>query len=134
MPSRIVSHPFDMMYPMLTTTAANEVIGLTPDDCEQELMHLETLIGRLRARQVEILREVDRMQVPLADGARSFKEWIAGRLDVHPTTASDLSFLARAASRGDSVGDGYSSLIGLRPPHDCEPLEPTTTHWTVQPA
>ncbi|MBT8208076.1 MAG: hypothetical protein KJO18_07380, partial [Acidimicrobiia bacterium] len=95
---------------MLTTTTINDNDQVTPDSCEQELLQLEALIGRVRARQVEILRDIDRMQVPSADGARSLKEWIAGRLDVHPTTAGDLSFLARASSGSVANDDGFMSF------------------------
>ena len=95
---------------MLTTTTINSEIEPAPDDLEQELLQLESLIGRARARQVDLLREVDRLQVPLADGARSLKEWIAGRLDVHPTTASDLSFLARTEPLKDTVHDVFMSF------------------------
>jgi hypothetical protein len=37
-----------------------------------------------------LLREVDRRQTPGADGCRSLVEWVAGRLDIGPDTASTL--------------------------------------------
>ena len=63
---------------------------------EQELLRLEGLVSRIRARQCEVLKQIDQLQVPAHDGARSLKEWITGRLDVHPTTASDLAVLTKA--------------------------------------
>ena len=68
----------------------------TPDQLEQELIHLESLVARIRARQVSLLRLADAMQLPHADGTRSLKEWTTGRLDLHPGTATDLAYLARS--------------------------------------
>ncbi len=84
------------MNPMLTTnTETDPLAGLpTVDAIEQELLRLEGLVSKVRARQSQLLGEIDRMQVPTADGTRSLKEWITGRLAVHPKTASDLAVLA----------------------------------------
>ncbi|NNF54279.1 MAG: HNH endonuclease, partial [Acidimicrobiales bacterium] len=68
------------------------------DSMEQELIRLEGLISRVRARQVEILSAIDRLQVPYWDGTRSLKEWISGRLDIQPRNASDLATLAKTQS------------------------------------
>jgi hypothetical protein len=37
-----------------------------------------------------LLREVDRRQTPTADGCRTLAEWVAGRLDIGPDTATTL--------------------------------------------
>ena len=60
------------------------------DVIEQQLLHGETEIARIRATQMVLLREVDRRQAPTAAGCRSLREWVAGRLDVAPETARDL--------------------------------------------
>jgi len=69
----------------------------TTDSLEQELIGLERHIGRVRARQMVLLAELDRGQVALADGCRSMVEWTAGRLDVAPETASALVRTSRTA-------------------------------------
>jgi hypothetical protein len=66
------------------------------DAMEMELVRLEGLISRVRARQIEILALVDQLEVPRWDGTRSLKEWIAGRLDLQPRTAGDLAVLTKA--------------------------------------
>lgn len=62
----------------------------TIDHIEQQLLHAEATIARLRGAQMVLLREVDRRQTPAADGCRSLTEWVAGRLDIGPDTASSL--------------------------------------------
>ncbi len=89
---------------MLTASAE---AARTPDALEQELLELEAMVARIRARQVQVLREVDAAQVPTRDGCASLKEWVAGRLDVHPTTAADLAHLAKSAP-----GQAEASLAG----------------------
>ncbi len=69
----------------------------TADSMEQELVGLERHIGRVRARQMALLAELDRSQVALADGCRSMVEWTTGRLDVAPETASALVRTSRTA-------------------------------------
>lgn len=90
---------------MLTTTRQqqqqqlqNAMLGEFPsvDAMEQELVRLEGIVSRVRARQVEILALVDQLEVPRWDGTRSLKEWIAGRLDLQPRNAGDLAVLAKA--------------------------------------
>jgi hypothetical protein len=97
-----------MMGTMLTPTPqAQQVLDeyLSVDAMEQELVRLEALISRVRARQVAIIEAVDHLQVPYWDGTRSLKEWVAGRLDIQPRIASDLAVLAKAES-----GPIYESL------------------------
>ncbi len=88
---------------MLTTTRhqqqlQNRLLDEFPsvDAMEQELVRLEGLVSKVRARQVEILTLVDQLEVPHWDGTRSLKEWIAGRLDLQPRNAGDLAVLAKA--------------------------------------
>jgi len=68
----------------------------TVDAMEQELIRLEGIVSMVRSRQVQMLAEIDRLQVPYWDGTRSLKEWIAGRLDMQPRNAGDLAVLAKA--------------------------------------
>lgn len=67
------------------------------DAMERELVRLEGLVSKVRARQIEILTLVDQLEVPRWDGVRSLKEWISGRLDLQPRNAGDLAVLAKAA-------------------------------------
>lgn len=68
--------------------------GLTPDQVEQILIEEEANIARSRARQMAALRAADAMQLPTADGCKSMREWVAGRLDVSPETAYLLTSTA----------------------------------------
>lgn len=76
---------------------ATGIEDITTDALEERLLDLEAHISRVRAAQVEILQALDRRQVTAIDGTHSLKEWIAGRLDTKPTTASDLSVLAKSS-------------------------------------
>lgn len=69
--------------------------GSTPDQLEQELLADEAIIAAARARQLVNLALADQMQLPLADGCRTLKEWAAGRLDIAPDTAYQLTSTAR---------------------------------------
>jgi hypothetical protein len=69
--------------------------GLTADQIEQRLLADEAIIAAARARQLTNLALADRMQLPLADGCRTLKEWAAGRLDVSTDTAYQLVTTAR---------------------------------------
>jgi hypothetical protein len=82
------------------------------DSMEQELVRLEALVSRVRARQVAIITAIDHLQVPYWDGTRSLKEWIAGRLDIQPRNAADLAVLAKAEAGpiGDSLQGGVVSV------------------------
>jgi len=64
---------------------------MNTDELEQELVRLECHIGRVRARQLDLLAEVDRRQTPLADGCRTLSEWVCSRVDVAPETGRVLS-------------------------------------------
>jgi len=92
----------------LTPETSSAFDRVTTDRIEQELIAFEALIGRVRARQVRLLREIDRRQVPGADGCASLKEWATGRLDVHSVTGGELAFLAKAPE--DAVGSGDGSM------------------------
>ena len=52
-----------------------------------------------RASQAEIVEELDMRQVPLADGCRSMREWLAGRLGLNNDIASSLARLAKSDHR-----------------------------------
>lgn len=68
---------------------------MTTDRLEQHLQRAEANIASMRMAQMEILREIDRRQAPLADGCRSMVEWVTGRLDVSPETAKALVSTSR---------------------------------------
>jgi hypothetical protein len=63
---------------------------VSTDQLERQLVDDERLIGRLRARQIAVLSELDVRQVATGDGSRSLSEWLAARIDVSPTTAKGL--------------------------------------------
>jgi hypothetical protein len=62
---------------------------------EEILARCESAVGRLRTVEMTALRELDRRQVPIADGCRSLGDWVTGRLDVAPDTARELVSTAR---------------------------------------
>jgi hypothetical protein len=70
--------------------------GLTTDQLETELTHLEQMVGVIRSRQAQLLREADRRQLPTADGSRSIIDWTAARLDVSHSTARRLNTLTHS--------------------------------------
>ncbi len=79
-----------------TTEPASRARWQSPDEIEQELIRLESMVSTIRYRQAELIADIDRLQVPYWDGTRSLKEWIAGRLDIHPRTAGDLAVISKA--------------------------------------
>lgn len=93
-----LSHPDAILVTMLTTEhgAENRFDEATTDYLEQRLDAIERHISSARAAQVELLRELDARQVVALDGTHSLKEWITGRLDIKPATASDLAVLAKS--------------------------------------
>jgi hypothetical protein len=66
------------------------------DGLEVQLQAKEVEIRRLRAEQAEILTELDRLQVDMADGDRGMEDWTASHLDVSPQTAHRLMTVAHA--------------------------------------
>jgi hypothetical protein len=66
------------------------------DNLETELVEAETQISRLRARQAEILSQLDQHQVFLTDGDRGMEDWVASRLDVSRHTAHRLMTITHA--------------------------------------
>ena len=69
--------------------------SISTDDIEYRLLAAERLIAQLRSEQAGLVIELDRRQVPLADGCRSLTEWLAGRLDVSRRNASALVNVGR---------------------------------------
>lgn len=67
------------------------------DSWQSELVACEEEITRIRARQVVLIRRLDRYQVDCGDGARTLGDWTSARLDLSYQTASRLSQLAHAA-------------------------------------
>jgi hypothetical protein len=63
---------------------------------EAELVALEAAITRTRARQVQLLRKLDRHQVDAGAGMRTMGDWVSAHLDVSRQTANRLWQLARA--------------------------------------
>ncbi|MDH3540995.1 MAG: DUF222 domain-containing protein, partial [Acidimicrobiia bacterium] len=68
----------------------------TTDALEQRLLRLESIVAAARTEQAGIVAEIDTRQIPLADGCRSMREWLAGRLGVTNDTARSLARLARS--------------------------------------
>lgn len=90
------------------------------DNLEFQLVAAERFIAQLRSKQAELLVEIDRRQVPLGDGCRSLREWVAGRLDVNQRNAAALTnisrrladqpFLAKSLSVGEVSFDRAEAL------------------------
>ncbi len=82
----------------------------------------ESEIARLRSRQVELIRRLDRFQVDTAQGARTMGDWTSARLDVSSQTASRLTQIAhhpdseidRAMAEGRWGLDRAAALTKLR--------------------
>jgi hypothetical protein len=70
--------------------------SITTDALEQRLLRLESIVAAARAEQAQIVGELDTRQIPLADGCRSMREWLAGRLGQTGDTAGALTRLARS--------------------------------------
>jgi hypothetical protein len=66
------------------------------DNLETELVTLEQEVSRIRARQVEVLTQLDAVQVYLTDGDRGMEDWVASRLDVSRPTAHRLMTITHA--------------------------------------
>ncbi|MGB9358244.1 MAG: DUF222 domain-containing protein [Acidimicrobiia bacterium] len=92
---------------MDTTTATTETL-------EQQLLEDESVIARIRSRQMKALRELDRRQVAMRDGHRSLQEWVTGRIDVAPETAKVLVNTARRLDNLPDVDEAVASgVIGF---------------------
>lgn len=65
--------------------------GITPDQVERALLEQEAVISRARGQQLLLIQLADQMQLPSADGCKSMREWLAGRLDISSETAYSLS-------------------------------------------
>ncbi len=68
---------------------------LTTAQVEAELRRCEVERSMLAAEQARLVAELDRRQAHTAAGHRSINEWLAGRLDLGPETASMLVALSR---------------------------------------
>lgn len=97
--------------------------GVSSADLAESLGILERVVARVRSSQMELIREADRAQVPLADGCRSLQEWVAGRVDVSIETANRLVATARtlealphlafALAEGEVTADRADALARL---------------------
>ena len=106
--------------------------GITPDQVEQALLDEEANIARSRARQMQLLQMADAMQMPTADGCKSMREWVAGRLDVSSETAYELTTtakrlidspgLAKQLASGDISFDRARATSRVPPEHQDESL------------
>ena len=61
---------------------------------ETEMFRVQAEITRLWARQVELIRNLDRYQVDTADGARTMGDWVSSQLDLSHQTSTRLTQLA----------------------------------------
>jgi len=82
--------------------------GWTPDRLEQALLAEEATIAAARGRQMAIIALADEMQLPTADGCKSLKEWVAGRIDVSSETAYRLTTTARRLADAPDVAQRLS--------------------------
>ncbi len=73
------------------------------DAWQEELVGWESEIARIRARQVVLIRRLDRFQVDTAHGARTMGDWTSAQLDVSSQTAGRLTQIAH---HPDSEIDG----------------------------
>ncbi|HKY49440.1 MAG TPA: hypothetical protein VJQ79_15810, partial [Acidimicrobiia bacterium] len=100
------------------TRTVDEQIG----SWQLELVACEEAITRLRARQVVLIRQLDRFQVDCGQGARTMGDWTSARLDLSRQTATRLTQLAqaedpqidRAMTEGRWGLDRAAALVKLR--------------------
>ncbi len=74
------------------------ITQMTGDQLDSLLEQIRTAESRLKAIQVELVREVDRRQIPLGDGMRTLEDWMIGRMDLTRASARQLAAVARADS------------------------------------
>lgn len=68
---------------------------VSTDALERELVELELLVSRIRARQCELINQLDTRRVTETDGARTLTDWLSARLDLATDTAKTLVGAAR---------------------------------------
>jgi hypothetical protein len=73
--------------------------SLEADEVRAALLADEAEISRIRARQIEHLRNADRLQLDTADGSRTMSDWTVANLDVSPQTARRMMRIARSQQR-----------------------------------
>lgn len=89
-----------------------DTMQCSTDWLEQQLLADEAAISAARARQIEVLEELDRRQSPSVDGCRSLGEWVAWKLDMGTEAARTLArTMRRTADRPDlrqALAEGIS--------------------------
>jgi len=83
----------------------------TIDQREQEFIACERAIGKIRARELELVRSLDSDQVTQLDGSRSMADWVAARLDTSTEAARQL---VRAAKSLEEHPQLAAALAGGR--------------------
>jgi HNH endonuclease len=78
-------------------------------DLEARLVDLESEISRLRAEQAVVVNQLDHARAERSDGSRSLVEWVQAHLDVDPSTARDLVYLARRGGHHRGIWSGLAS-------------------------
>jgi hypothetical protein len=92
------------------------------DAWQEELAACEQEITKIRARQVVLIRRLDRYQVDCGDGARTMGDWTSARLDLSRQASSRLTQLAdandpeidQAMAEGRWGLDRAAALVKLR--------------------
>jgi hypothetical protein len=84
----------------------------TVDHLEATVLAAEAEIARLRAIQLDAIRQLDDAGVVNMDGARSMVDWVTAKLDVAPETASALVQASRIVTddEGEQLGRGECSF------------------------
>jgi hypothetical protein len=76
--------------------ATTLMCNVSTEELRERLRADERVIARARARQLGVVRELDRRQTATATGCATLAEWVAGRADVAPEAAQSLVTTARA--------------------------------------
>ncbi len=86
-----------------TVISGPQLDGWAPSDWEQQIRRLtdrvresEERICKLRASQIQDLRELAELEADLATGAATMTEWVRANLDTSPQTAGRMMRIARA--------------------------------------
>ncbi len=90
---------------------------VTPEWLELQLVQTESLIASLRARQAELVRRAQAIQVHTRVGTGSMQEWLRGRLDVDASTARGLVELSAALEESHHIramadwGESFDRMV-----------------------
>lgn len=82
---------------------------VSTDDLDQAISHFFGLASAGLGRACELIREVDRRQAWMGDGARSLTDWVSARLNIRHKTARVLVRVARRLADLPELQERFAS-------------------------